>query len=80
MFPFPCVQLAEGLYSALGVRPLDLVLVERASTAVTGPKEAEETLGLLRQWGRLHAPRVVLSGVALGGCLWGLKMMLGAGH
>ena len=68
------LQVAVWAYTMLAIMPLNRVLLPKGE--VEASKDDGQIRAMLVEWGRMHTVRTVLGGVALGGCMYGLHLML----
>ncbi|GAB4818409.1 hypothetical protein N2152v2_005455 [Parachlorella kessleri] len=67
-------DVAIWAYTMLSIMPLNHVLLPKGEVEAT--KDDSQIRAMLKEWGRMHAVRTVMGGVALGGCVYGLHLML----
>lgn len=68
------LQVAIWAFTMVKLMPLNYKLLRKGE--VEKEKSKEEIRGMLQDWGGMHAVRVALGAVALGGCAYGVKLLL----
>lgn len=68
------LQVAIWAFTMVRLMPLNYKLLPKGE--VEKEKSKEEIRGMLQDWGGMHAVRVALGAVALGGCAYGVKLLL----